>query len=181
MQEPHGFALIELLVANVIVAILVRLSAPSFVRMVHSNSMTSTVNSYLADLRFARSEAVRRGSTVIMCRSDTPEASTPSCATGTGAGWESGWIIFEDSDTSADYTTGEPLLRVQSKITVIDSIADSGNPTKFKFNPTGQLTVASTKITFGGTAMFDSASQRVVCVTLGGRGRIAGDGSATCP
>lgn len=181
MQKLRGFTLIELIVVVAIVAIMARLAVPGLVAIVRSNSMTSTVNSYLADLRFARSEAIRRSSTVIMCRSDSPEAATPACGTGSSSGWETGWIVFEDRDGNQDYTAAEPLVRVQSPITVVGSISDSLGSTKFQFTPTGQLkNNPNTTITFG-SPTFAISAQRVVCVTVGGRGKIAGDGSATCP
>jgi type IV fimbrial biogenesis protein FimT len=59
MEKQRGFTLIELLVVLAIAAILVMLSAPSLSRMIKSNSMASGVNSFMSDLRFARSEAIR--------------------------------------------------------------------------------------------------------------------------
>jgi len=183
MQKLRGFTLIELLVTIAVAAILVRLAAPSFASIIRSSNMKSTVNTFLSDLRFARSEAIRRGSVIVMCRSDSPEATTPTCATASTPGWETGWIIFQDLNNSSDYTAGEPLLRVQSAIQSVNSISESSGPTKFKFTATGQLKTAPTSpFTFGSTPLFDTAAQRTVCVNLGGRGQIKGDGSVTtCP
>ena len=182
MQKQRGFTLIELLVAMAIIGILVRLAAPSFIGMIRSSNMTSAVNSYLADLRYARSEAIRRGAVVIMCRSDTPEAAVPSCGTGSASGWETGWIIFQDANSNADYAAGEPLLRVQAAVTAVNVITDSVGSTKFQFTATGQLkSNVNSTITFGGAPLYTTTTKRVVCVTLGGRGKVAGDGTATCP
>lgn len=123
MQKPRGFTLIELLVVLAIAAILLMLSAPSLSRMIKSNSMASGVNSFLSDLRFARSESIRLGGGVVMCRSDAPEAASPACGTGTGPGnngWVSGWIIFHDLNTNGTIDANEPILRVQAAFSSID-------------------------------------------------------------
>ncbi len=190
MMKNRGFTLIELLVVITITAILVSLAAPSFIRLIQSTKITGAVNTFMADLRFARSEAIRRGETVTMCRSDNPEttaASGPTCGTGSVSGWESGWIVFldQDSDGSRTYNSDpsldETVLRIQAPLSSIDSIAEAGAATKFKFTATGRLLNLSsaTQIQFGGGAYANSL-QRVVCINLGGRARIAGDGTSSC-
>jgi type IV fimbrial biogenesis protein FimT len=185
MQKLRGMTLIELLVTLAIAAILMTLAGPSFVRMIKSNSMSGTVNTFLADVRFARSEAVRRGGRVIMCRSADPEAVVPACAaaTATTKGWADGWIVFFDKDGSGDWNAGDTTLRVQSAIKGIDSIQEStaANATKFKFTATGRLqdNASAAKLQFGGSD-YATELQRVVCVGLGGRARVAGDGASAC-
>ena len=189
MHKHRGFTLIELFVVLSIVAILATLAAPSFTRLINSNSITSNVNSFMADLRFARSESIRRGGGVQMCRSDLPEDSTPTCGTGSGPGgngWVSGWIIFHDLNGNGNRNTGEPIFRVQAATTSVNSILESGggggSSTRFKFTPTGRLTAlgSSTKLQFGGNPEFDNETQRVVCVSVGGRARVAGNGASAC-
>lgn len=185
MQKQRGFTLIEMLVVLAIAAILVMLAAPSFKRLIQSNSMASGVNTFLSDLRYARSESVRLGGGIVMCRSDDPEAATPACNTGTGPnanGWVSGWIVFHDLNTNADIDANEPLLRVQAPIKSLDSILEAGGAsTKFRFTATGRLadSGSATEVKFGGSD-FASDLQRVLCVSLGGRARIAGNGSTSC-
>jgi type IV fimbrial biogenesis protein FimT len=181
MKKSHGFTLIELMVVIAIVAILVSLAAPSFKSMIQSSNMTSAVNTFLADMRFARSESIRRGGHVMMCRSNLPET-TQACngTTGAGNGWLTGWIVFHDLNNDGTKDAGEPILRVQSAITSMDSIIEPTSPTyKFRFNATGQLPGATATINFGSTD-FPSTVQRVVCVSFGGRARIAGDGYSSC-
>lgn len=177
--------LIELMVVLAITALLVTLAAPSFVRMIQSNAVSGSVNTFLGDLRFARSEAIRRGGNVVMCRSDTPEATAPTCGTGAGAGnagWSTGWIVFLEQGTNDNFDSGtDTLLRVQSATKSVDAITDNPSSTKFKFTATGRLQASgnTAALTFGGTA-FASSTKRTVCVSLGGRGRVAGDGNTSC-
>lgn len=185
MKKIAGFTLVELMVVIAIAAILTTLAAPSFVSLIKSSKISSGVNTFLSDVRFARSESVRLGGDVIMCRSNLPEAANPVCNTGTGTdgnGWVSGWIVFHDLDNSLDRNGTERVLRVQPALTSIDSITESGTPSnKFPFTATGRLrsTTSATTLQFGG-ADFSNNLQRMVCVGLGGRARIAGDGNAAC-
>ena len=175
--------MIELLVTMAIAAILATLAGPSFLRMIKTNNMSGGVNTFLGDLRYARSEAIRRGGRVIMCRSNNPEAAAPACAAAgsTANGWASGWIVFHDKDGSGDWSAGDTTLRVQSALSGMDSVLE-GTPTAataFLFTATGRLQGASaTKLNFGGS-LFDSTLKRIVCVSPSGRARISDDGSCT--
>jgi len=190
MNRFRGFTLIELLVVIAIIAILTSLAAPSFVRQIKSNTITSNVNTFMADLRFARSEAIRRGGAVVMCRSDAPEANPPVCGTGSGSnseGWASGWVVYVDLNADGAISSNE-VLRVQAPNTSIGSITSSPVKNKFPFTATGRLTGLTSvpTLTFGNSSSFDTSLQRVVCINISGRARIAVDssgkatGSATC-
>lgn len=184
MQKARGFTLLEVVVVLAVIAILTSLAAPSFTSLIQSNAVSSNVNAFMADLRFARSEAIRRGGSVVMCRSDDPEATTPSCDAGGGPGgngWVSGWIIFENRDGTAGYAAGDQLLRIQGPITNLDSIGGPANTT-FEFVATGRLrTLNSAKtLQFGSNVSMPNERQRMVCVNGSGRARIAGDGNASC-
>ncbi len=186
MQKMRGMTLIELLVTMAVAAILMGLAAPSFLRTVRSNQMSTAVNTFLSDLRYARSESVKRGGRVVMCRTDSPETVPPACAADagtTGKGWATGWFIFHDVDSSGGFSTGDTVLRVQAAVVSVDSVLE-GTPTAsttFKFTATGRLgdSTQAAKLIFGGSR-FDSDLQRVMCISAGGRGRIAGNGSASC-
>ena len=184
MKKSSGFTLIELMVVIAIASILMTLAAPSFRQIIQSNTISSNVNNFLADMRYARSESVRRGGGVIMCRSNAPEAASPICGTGSGPGgngWVSGWIVFHDIDGDGTRTAAstDPVLRVQAPITAIDSIVEASS-TKFRFTATGRLTLGGiTSMQFGG-GDYPNTVQRMVCVSVGGRARVAGDGLSSC-
>ena len=183
MRKANGFTLLEVLVVLAIVAILATLAAPSLRLQIQSSTISTNVNSFMADMRFARSESIKRGGGVVMCRSDSPEAGNPSCGSGSGPGtngWVSGWIIFHDLDNNGAKAASEPLLRVQGPITSMDSISDSGNSTRFQFTATGRQTLSgATSFQFGG-GNYDNTTQRIVCVNISGRARVAGDGLSSC-
>ena len=178
MKKQFGFSMVELMVVLAISAILLGLAAPSFTTLVKKSNVTSAVNTFLADARFARSEAVRLGTTVTMCRStnsETGNTTGPTCASGDS--WDSGGIIFMDQDRDgdrdydADASLDDRVLRRQGPISSID-IKDQGGTTKIKFAPTGRLVNASSAVTlkFGGS--YDVSLERSVCVNVGGRARV---------
>jgi type IV fimbrial biogenesis protein FimT len=96
---PHGFTLIELLVVMAIIAIFASFAIPSFRGLIASASVSSAVNAFISDTRYARGEAMRRGKTVMICRSANPMAGFPVCSSGDGqavGSWMEGWFVFVD-------------------------------------------------------------------------------------
>ena len=183
MKKSLGFTLIELLVTISILATLVTLAAPSVAGLVQSGNVASAVNTFLGDVRFTRSEAIRRGAPVIICRSSAPEIADPVCATDSakaedGSGWTTGWIVFEDRNSDAAFTSGtDKLLRIQASLSGIDKISADTN--KYEYTPLGRQKWQNKSIIFGGDGI-STARQRKVCIAVTGRPRIAGDGSASC-
>ena len=90
-----GFTLIELLVVVALVAILQLLAVPALVSMATSMNLTTAVNSLFSSLILARSEAIKRNSRAVVCKSGNGN----TCIT-TG-GWEQGWIVFHDVNNNA--------------------------------------------------------------------------------
>ena len=186
MNRQRGLTAIELATVVTVLAVLSALAAPSFTNLIRSNQVSGVVNTFMADMRFARSEAIRRGGAVVMCRSDAPEAASPTCGSGSGPGgngWVSGWLVFEDRDNSGAFNTGDQLLRVQARIPTVDTFVESGTPSnKFPFTPTGRLRGVSsaTQLQVGSNASFTNAQQRTLCVSPSGRVRVVGDGLTSC-
>ena len=188
IRKSSGLTLIELLVALSIVAILTAVALPTFQYVIQSVQVSSAVNSFLSDIRFARSEASRRGGSVVLCRSDDPQAAAPVCSDASAAaGWASGWIVFQDlglTSAGGGKDPEDPLLRLHQPLTALGTIS-SGQAavSKFRFAATGRLLNDSlgldSALTFG-SADYAATVQRVVCVGLGGRARVAGDGTKSC-
>lgn len=106
----RGVTLIELMVTISILAILLAIAAPSFQQMLTSSRVTSLTNELVAALNFARSEAVKRGKTVTVCKSANPEAATPTCSA--LASWQTGWLIFVDEGTLGTVDGTDSRLKV---------------------------------------------------------------------
>ena len=101
MKKLQGYTLIELMVVVAVMAILLTVGLPQLNTFFGSNRMIANTNDFVSAIQIARSEAIKRGGRVSMCKSSNADAGTPSCAT--GSNWEDGWIVFVDSDS----TTGQ--------------------------------------------------------------------------
>ena len=96
-------------------------------------------------------------------------------------GWAGGWFVFEDANGNSAFNSGETVLRFQSKSSAIGSIMSTNKINAFNFTATGRLRTVgnATTLTFGGPA-YSNSQQRVVCVSMSGHVRIAGDGLSSC-
>lgn len=88
-RTPGGFTLLELMVALAVASVLVVVAVPSFRDLLRRNQVSSANNALLADLGYARSEAITRGSIVSIC----PSSDGTTCSVGTQA-YESGWLVY---------------------------------------------------------------------------------------
>jgi type IV fimbrial biogenesis protein FimT len=83
-------SLIELMVTIAVLVILLGLAIPSFQSFIRNNRLTTVANELASAFSIARSEAVRRGQQVTVCKADT-YADIPAC--GGDADWNNGWLI----------------------------------------------------------------------------------------
>lgn len=89
MQINRGFTLIELMITIAVLAVVIAIAAPSFTSVIQSNRTTALHHEILGALQLARSEAVKRRTDVIVCRSED----LADCDKGTD--WTDGWLIRE--------------------------------------------------------------------------------------
>ena len=108
-RRSGGFTLMELLVTTTIAAMLVSATVPPMLGLLRSARVASQVNGFIGDLRYARSQAIRRQQVVSVCAS----VDGASCAGTTD--WQGGWIVFVDADGDGRRGASpvEPLLRAQ--------------------------------------------------------------------
>jgi len=101
----NGYTLIELLITLAIATTLLNLAAPAGAFLLSDTKASTTVNHFAAELRFARSHAVKHGHHVSVCKSLDQQR-----CDNTGQ-WRDGWIIFVDLNRDRARNPGEPLLR----------------------------------------------------------------------
>lgn len=109
--SKRGFTLIELMVTISVLAIVLAIAVPSFQDMVRRNRLTSETNNLVSALAIARSEAIKRGSVVTVCKTSNPDTASPTCAT--GANWVDGWVVFTDGGTRGTIDGTDIRLKVQ--------------------------------------------------------------------
>jgi type IV fimbrial biogenesis protein FimT len=101
-MRSRGFTLVELLVVMTIGAILVAAAIPSMQWLITTTRTSNGTNSLVSSFELARSEAIRRGTIVSVCRTLDPNAAPAALACSNAAGggfaagdWGSGWVSFE--------------------------------------------------------------------------------------
>lgn len=108
--NSYGFTLMELMITVAVVGIVASLGVPSFQNMLNENRVTSLANELAASLNIARSEAIKRGTRVSVCKSANVSSTSPTCST--TANWQNGWLIFVDSGTKGTFDGSDIRLKV---------------------------------------------------------------------
>lgn len=113
-RKSGGFTLPEMLITMGIASIVLSTAIPSISSAIKDNQLVTHLNALVTDIHIARSEAAKRDTRVILCRSNNTAASVPSCGGDTRV-WSSGYIVFADdgnySNNVYDAAT-DTLLRV---------------------------------------------------------------------
>lgn len=84
-----GFTIVELMVTVAVAGILLAVAVPSFNQMAVNSRLTAQVNDVVAALNLARSEAIKRNTSVTFCRVSSETA--VNCETSTGD-WTH-WVV----------------------------------------------------------------------------------------
>lgn len=176
-----GFSLIEMLIVIVIIGILSSIAIPAFQSFVFTSRIATYTSALHGALLLARSEAIKRGLPVVLCRSTTSETTTPTCTNGSSAGantgWGDGWIIFADANNDGAYQASDVLIAVKGAlITNVTggSIIPSPVNDVIVFRSTGQLVGAFMRFQINRpNADARAADDRFICLGVGGRARVA--------
>jgi type IV fimbrial biogenesis protein FimT len=159
-----GVTLLELMITLSIVAILGGIAAPSFTQLMRDSARTTAVNSFVHSLYLARSEAIKRGEVVSICKS----RDGTQCAN-TSSDWGDGWMVFvnKDRDEPPIRDEGEDVLSVHQRWA---NGRITANRSAFSFR-------AYTQAVVNGTVLFcddrGGAHARAVIISHTGRPRIA--------
>lgn len=184
----RGFTMIELMVAIAIAAILLAVGVPSFQSFIASSRLSTANNELVGAMALARSEAIRRGARVTVCKS----ADSATC-TNTG-GWQQGWIVFVDttrSGATAEVNTGETIVaRYEAIAGSLTLVGDTNVVNYISFAADGTARLMSGAAQAGRIRVCNSASvmansRRARDITVTSAGRIAtttpASVSSTCP
>ena len=172
MQRCRGISLWELLLVLAVVSVLSTVGIPGVNAFVLNARRTADVNAFVTAVQLARSEAFRRGRTVVLCKS----GDGLDCG-GAEVEFGEGWLVFvnEDEIRPPRRSAEEPLLYVYRPAM---SGAIRANRNLFEFRAFGR------RSTNGTVAFCDrrgSAHVRAVVVSYTGRPRVSGGGLEPAP
>ena len=124
-RRAWGLTLIELMVTMAVAGILLGLAVPNFRGFLTNSRANALTNDLVTAFYLARSEAVKRGVQVTVCKSTNTNDTNPTCST--SAGWETGWLIFTDGGTRGTLDGSDTLLRVRQPTSSSGTIEGDAN------------------------------------------------------
>ena len=98
MNGMRGFTLVEMMTATAVAATLAGAAVPSMSNLMARQKLTGTVNELMMAIDMGRSDAVTRGSRVVL-------------APKVGRDWSSGWQLYRDLNDNGVREDDEPVLR----------------------------------------------------------------------
>ncbi|HEY3598605.1 MAG TPA: GspH/FimT family pseudopilin [Paraburkholderia sp.] len=166
----RGFTLLETLVVIALLALIAVIATPSFVAWHVRDQVDARAHALLSTLAYARSEALRRGARVTVCRIDAARhclASGQACRSGI-ADWSCGWAVMIERAGSL------AALRVQPDLAAVSVAGALGSLT---FTPPAGQAIGSFR-SFDIAPRFSSKAtqgndwRRCIRIAAGGRARI---------
>ena len=145
------------MIVLVIAAVLMVSGAPAMGDFVRNSRVQSQTLALMRTMHFARSEAIKRKTRVVLCRSADPTAANPTCG-GNDNVWTTGYLVFASGDANNTYQPAtDTLVRIGNAVdgglTVITNSTSNRN---LEYNSDGTTNEG------GGTARF------AVCDPRGG-------------
>jgi type IV fimbrial biogenesis protein FimT len=129
-----GFTVTEVVMVMTIIGIVAAIGIPSFKYVTTSNRISSEINGLLGDMQFARSQAIKEGQTVTVCSS----SDGATCNIGpAGNTWNTGWIVFLDSNGNQQVDPNERVIRVQPPFNGTDTLQSSVSYAATTYNRMG--------------------------------------------
>lgn len=155
-----GFTLIELMMTMCVSILLLAIGAPVLRDFIIETRMSVTVNRFIAAATLARTEAIKRGRAVVLCRSVNVTFGTGLCDSSAVGGrpgndWASGWVVIVPDENRV-------LLRqaiASADLTILAATK------AIKYDGLGRPGGSFTKLVFRHAGKFE----RVICFSRSGR------------
>ena len=169
-----------MLVVIAIVGILAAQAASSGYAFLSLWRLKSATGAFFNDLSFARSEAIKRNSRVVLCMShDGVQCETDR-------GWEQGWIVFHDQNQNAFVDAEDLVLARAGALQSPLRRAGNRNVSKYdSYSPIGFANLNSGAFQAGTFVLCDASGvldeAREIVISSLGRPRIAKVSSLKCP
>lgn len=163
-SRNRGFTLVESLATLTLCSVVLATGVPAFSEMLATNSIRSEVNSLVAHLQLARSEAVKTGHRAVLC----PSSDGERCQ-GT-SDWGNGYMVFVDENADRSRDANERVIRFR-EITKNSLKIDAGLRKTVTYQATGWAPGSNLTIAVCDAA--DRVEPRAVVVSMTGRPRVS--------
>lgn len=183
-KAVNGFTLMELMMVLAMAAILLTIAVPSYSTFTKNSRITATANKVVAAVSLARGEASKRGTRVVLCRSDEVGKADPDCSgtSGTTRDWSNGWLVFAVGTSRTtplyDPSKNDVLLGQFEAERNVYIKTVSANDKNLEFNPDGSTNES------GSTAQFaicdDRGATKGKLVQISPVGRAESSDATTC-
>jgi type IV fimbrial biogenesis protein FimT len=167
MKPRAGHTLIEMLVVLVLAGILLSAAMPGYQSLLQRQQLRTAVNDMLAAIDLTRSQAIARGSRVLLAPLDPA-----------GVAWRQGWIVFADDNGNRRPDPGEPVFyrhgAVAAGIAISSAFSSGAAPLYLAYNAAGRSCSASNSLAaHWGTISFRQGAQaRNMKINMLGRVRV---------
>ncbi|MCC7259016.1 MAG: GspH/FimT family pseudopilin [Gammaproteobacteria bacterium] len=141
-----GFNLLELMITLLVAGMVLGFGIPSFNAFIANNRMAAAANDLITSIHLARTEAVKRRTSVTVCSSSTWADANPDCDLAAGRGW----IVFADDDGDVAVGGGEEIIAANPPLAEgVTFEIDAGAASYLQFAGSGfpQTAPAGTPIT----------------------------------
>ena len=169
-MDERGFTLVELLVVLVVGTILLTIAIPGYAILVNAGRLTGVTNDLVTALHLARSEAIKRGIRVTICKSASVMDPTPTCDP--AANWQQGWLIFVDGGTKGAIDSGDTVLWTQDSASATVSITTSNYNSHISYLPSGR-SQGSNGLANGTIRVCVAGKRRDIIINATGRPRLS--------
>ncbi len=160
-----GFTLLETITTLSVACILLAVGIPSFQTTIQNNRMSAAVYSFMTHLYLARSEAINRGISIVLC----PSLDGESCADTTD--WDDGFIMYVDNNKDRNLDPGEQILKHINMDYDSIRISSTTGRKKTLYHPSGYAFGYNLTFTFCG--INNQVAPRAIIVSNIGRAHVS--------
>lgn len=173
-MKQRGVTLVELLTTLAVFSILLGMAVPGYGFLVNGSRLASITNHLTGALSYARSEAIKRGVRVSLCKSGSAKAALPACEP--DSGWQDGWLVFVDQGVIGEFEGSDQLLTVQSHNPDDIVVSTTNYSTYASYLPSG-VSQGPTHLATGSFHICLAGNKRSLIINSTGRVRLA---KSTC-
>lgn len=181
-RKAAGLTLIELMVVLAVAGIVAAVAVPQMSAFVQKQAVRAHITALAADLRQARSEAMRRNMSVVVC---ARQPGTQTCLTSPDK-WQNGWLMYtatSDSRALTDFSTQgvkvqDAVQKDAQSLFTATAVPDPDDGTgTVAFQATG---LANASFVFTLVANADIKTKRYLCVKRSGGLYLLEEGKTDC-